>query len=820
MCALFSKAAKSPPERPRDPFPFQFYNPVVRTDQLVPGIDNIRFDVVLSSKFLQFCRGMIAQLIIKHSDVAALLTHPPAPPKAAERSEFKQQFQNLLINVLNRANAQKNPQWEVLAQASLIKALAAEIQVQYGLVVVQAREKLRLFDSPAHAHRTRGYQLQEVLANFQKNKRITLRMVSQELLEMMNEVRAGLVRKTRESLFGAAASEPLAVFSHPLIFTEDGKDDYLYMEQYVILGNFQRDPDRFEVVEQQVREFVEWADSSSPEARRYHTLKSAFEDRTAQLDALRPPTDDGGRRFFGRTGRTGAAAPPGPAQQEKIASLEAQLEKEGETFQAIAAAYKLRLDQILAASENSALLVDYFQTERILGDTKKNGNGAIERATLEQKVIGQQEAMDQLYERLSRSGLLPFIIAAYETARIYRHLCPPINPQQLKGALVDAAERKKVAHLIQEYRLPTSAMETMEEAARRVREIAPREARATLARFLGDFFRLTRDLRSLRLAQDLMEQIYIPADAKQRELSEINNTLYQFLLPEEEKPAEEKVASHVILKADIRDSTSITAQLFARNLNPASYFSLNFYEPVRKLLPRYSATKVFLEGDAMILAIVEHEGDMHGANSVARACCLAREMIEGVRGVNERAAQNDLPMLEFGIGICFQPSAPLYLMDGERPIMISKALNESDRLSSCGKLAKQLLTQKSRFFNVFVMQLLPDAESQGASEEFLLHYNVQGIEINGLAFEKLCQELSLTKVELKLPLIGEAEAVEFFCGSFPLGSSQFQKIVVRRGRVPQLSPKDLGIVEYTDRYYYEVCSAKPVYEYVGKKLGW
>jgi hypothetical protein len=229
---------------------------------------------------------------------------------------------------------------------------------------------------------------------------------------------------------------------------------------------------------------------------------------------------------------------------------------------------------------------------------------------------------------------------------------------------------------------------------------------------------------------------------------------------------------------------------------------------------------VFLEGDAMILSIVEHEGDVHGANSVARACCLAREMIEGVRGVNDRAAQNELPLLEFGIGICFQPSAPLYLMDGERPIMISKALNESDRLSSCGKLAKQLLTQKSRFFNVFVMQLLPDAESQGSAEEFLLHYNVQGIEINELAFEKLCNELSMTKVELTLPLVGQPETVEFFCGSFALGSSQFQKIVVRRGRVPQLHPKDLHIIEYTGRCYYEVCTAKPVYEYVGKKLGW
>ena len=819
MCALFSKQAT---ERPAEAFDFQFYDPVIHTDQLIPGIDNIRFDVVVSSKFLQYCRGLISQLIIQHSQVAALLSNPPAPPKGAERNEFKQQYQNLLINLLNRANKQKNAQWELLGQAAILKVLAGELQVQYGLIVVQAREKLRLFDSPSHAHHARGYQLHEIFSNFQKNKKIILRLVGQELLDMMEEVRAGQVRRARESFFGKEASVPQAIFSNPLIFTEEGKDDYLYMEQYVMLGNFQRDPDRFELVEQQVLEFLEWADGRSEDARRFRALKEGNEEHRAHLDALRGQPEESGqsRRFFQLPSRTAAPAISPAERREQIAALEVQLEKEGEALREIATAYSLRLEKIISAPDNAPLLVDYFQTERMIDEARKTGAGTSEIAALHQQAKFQRESMEQLFERFSHTGLFPFIVAAYETGRIYRHFCPPINPQQLKGALVDAGERKKVAHLIQEYRIPGSAIETMEEAARRVREIGAREARMVLARFLHDFFRCRHDFRNHRLALDLMEQIYIPSDAKQRELSEINNTLYQFLLPEEEKPAEERIASHVILKADIRDSTSITTQLFARGLNPASYFSLNFYEPVRKLLPRYSATKVFLEGDAMILAMVEHEGDSRSANSVARACCLARDMIEGVRAVNERAAQNQLPMLEFGIGICFQPSAPMFLMDGERPIMISRALNESDRLSSCGKLAKQLLTQKSRFFNVFVIQLPPDSEYQETSEECLLHYNVQGIEINELAFDRLCQELSMNQVELKLPLFGEPETVELFCGSSALGDSIFQRIVVRRGRVPTWNPKDLRILDYTDRYYYEVCSAKPVYEYVAKKLGW
>ncbi len=69
-------------------------------------------------------------------------------------------------------------------------------------------------------------------------------------------------------------------------------------------------------------------------------------------------------------------------------------------------------------------------------------------------------------------------------------------------------------------------------------------------------------------------------------------------------------------------------------------------------------------------------------------CVLAREIIEIVRGYNELMQRSAMPPLELGLGITLQDSAPLYLMDGEHQIMISEALNESDRLSSCNKRAQ------------------------------------------------------------------------------------------------------------------------------------
>src|SRR5438132_1105882 len=137
------------------------------------------------------------------------------------------------------------------------------------------------------------------------------------------------------------------------------------------------------------------------------------------------------------------------------------------------------------------------------------------------------------------------------------------------------------------------------------------------------------ELRRMEAVMSAMDGINVISNEKLRQLSAINNTLYDILLPEEQKPLEEKVVHHVILKADIRDSTTLTRTLFERGLNPASYFSLNFYEPVNKLLPKYNASKVFIEGDAIILSIFEGEGEP--GFGVGPACVMARDIMDVVR---------------------------------------------------------------------------------------------------------------------------------------------------------------------------------------------
>src|SRR6266536_1730780 len=247
-------------------------------------------------------------------------------------------------------------------------------------------------------------------------------------------------------------------------------------------------------------------------------------------------------------------------------------------------------------------------------------------------------------ELLQRDKLFDFVVAAYEVVPLLPDFTPMLDPQQLKYALVGRKERERVGKLVEEHgKLP---LDKLASAAERVAQSGAAQRAKFAARFLRDFLRCHRDLRRLEVLNGALEKINLISSEKLRDLSRLNGTLYTFLLTEEAKSGahENPTMRHVVLKADIRDSSRLTRSLLERGMNPASYFSLNFYDPVNKLLGKYGATKVFVEGDAIILAILERQGD--ASLSVSRACVLAREMIEIVGGYNHLLQRAALPALE------------------------------------------------------------------------------------------------------------------------------------------------------------------------------
>jgi hypothetical protein len=271
------------------------------------------------------------------------------------------------------------------------------------------------------------------------------------------------------------------------------------------------------------------------------------------------------------------------------------------------------------------------------------------------------------------------------------------------------------------------------------------------------------------------------------------------------------VVSHVIIKADVRGSTKMTQDLLARGLSPASHFSLNLHEPVKRLLDRYSAKKVFIEGDAIILAIFETEATQGDARPVAKACALAKQILSVCNSYNDGTATTHLPPLELGIGIAFQGSAPTYWIDGDARIMISKALNLSDRLSGCAKLAKRMLAVQKTHFSVF--QFLTALEGASAEEldEFLVRFNMNGVELNDEGFQKLSEEISLEKLITKLDMPWAKQDVTLYYGEVPMGES-VELLVVREGLARELLP-DGKIGKTSDHHYYEVCTSPVIYDH-------
>jgi hypothetical protein len=714
------------------------YTPKLTLENLQLGVDNLRHDVHLSPRFVEQVRLQIARLIVRHGDMEGLLAaeSPERRPgnqfvgtnvslKVASKpapAELKPLLCELHISALNRAKAADNLSVDVLARVAIVKFLRVELNSQFAQLLERGRMLLKNYEG---MRAQKAHEYRERVAGFQVAKKIILRKTGQEVFRILREIEKETLARLRQSLFGSRGEAEYRLFLNPLVFCEDGSDTYLNAEHYVMLGNFDRDPDRFSNLRRVAGEFL------------------------LSLDLGAKADDDNA------------------------------------------------LDGWLNVPENAHELVGSGQPD----DTTREGRS-------------QRARLGAWAERLEGEKLMDYVIASYEVVPLLAEYSPRINAQQLKNGLISREERDRVEKLIAEHgRLSAeswySAMAHM--AGRRGQERA-----RIAARFLSDFLRYHRDLRRLETLNSALDSINLIGNWKLRELSAINGTLYEFLLPEEQKTSEDKVLRHVILKADIRDSSRLTRSLLQRDMNPASYFSLNFYDPVNKLLDKYGARKVFVEGDAIIVALLEREGEAPLA--VSRACVLAREIIEIVRGYNHLLERSGLPALELGTGISFQDSAPMYLMDGEQRIMISEALNESDRLSSCSKRVRKAIERVQSPFNVYAFQAVNDNEAGDVQDDFVLKYNLNGIRLSEAAFQQLQQEISLEPCRLDLPSLWGKEDFQLHSGLVPVGSGIFKKILLRSSRIPEIDPQTFSLKRWTERSYYEVCSNPAVYALLEGRL--
>ena len=150
----------------------------------------------------------------------------------------------------------------------------------------------------------------------------------------------------------------------------------------------------------------------------------------------------------------------------------------------------------------------------------------------------------------------------------------------------------------------------------------------------------------------------------------------------------------------------------------------------------------------------------------------------------------------------------MYLMDGDRQIMISDALNESDRLSSCNKRVRKMLTAVDTPFNVHAFQT---AEVQESDEDLIVKYNLNGIRMSEAAFARLQQEISLEPCPPDVTSSWDSKTSQLYYAVVPIGNDIFRKILLRVGTIPRIDPSSFALQRWTEQRYFEVCSNPEVY---------
>ena len=738
-------------------------------NRIMPGVDNFHYDVHLSPIFRESATKVIFHLIVRSSGAEDVLDIET--DWTAERYEFKRLCCDIMLDAVKRAKiGDREIQVDYLAQIAACKFLIQEVVHQFEELMSRLNNQVWEYESTDDGEmvlQTLG--LKERILAIRHKKNIIVSKVSKEIFDYLLQAQK-LLRDRREANFGAQSLLKDDIFINPLLHVENQLDDYLLLDQYVILGHRVDDPDKYETLLQMISEMLGRIEMSQ-DREKGNNIKGGSSEKTEN-----------------------DAAKQSVMENRKIGSWIRQV-------------------------ETVDLLLNYLKTNAEIQDqkSKKNYNNE-ELARLETTAKEQKRIFQSFYDKFKQKKLITRVVASFEMKPIYQEYCPPLVPQQVLQYLTSSSARKSLTAYLKRlntYYGKSVSLVSLKKAMMKIGRLKVQQRHEYFLNFLKGFFCYHRDVENFKLLKKAFDRINLVADEKTIVLSKTNHTLYEFLLPHEQileldtKP----VTSHVIMKADVRGATLITRQLGESGLNPASYFSLNFFNPISEIVSQYGALKVFIEGDAIILAILERQEDKTGKYCVSRACGLAINMLDVIQKYNAKSKKYNLPILELGVGVCYQNAPPAYLLDGKKRIMISPAINLADRLSSCNKTLRRVLVGKRKAFNLYVYQSGIHSEKVLSDDEIILRYNVNGIELNQSGFKKLSKEIDLKTINCLIPEIHE-DPIIIHTGKFPLITGSFQRLIVREDWVLEMNPNAYEIMGKVNRKYYEVCTHRALRQYV------
>ncbi len=699
------------------------------------GVDNVRVDVRLSPRFMQELRRAVAGLVASEMARGGAGSRLAAAEARERFEELRAAYAAMLEAATHRARREGGRVERVqLLQLGVLKAVQEAVRHEIDGVLQELRGTLR----EAGGRPGQGLELYERLVTLAKRRPRLQYAVARRVWTQLMQVEAGPAAELRRSLLGSPWALPREVLDNPLLHATDPTTPDLLMRHYVLLGHRSEDRQTYVCVEREV-------------------------------EAL-----------FARAGGLGRARPGLPP---RVRRLHWYAWEEAVEPEVLRRRVRRDLDHAVPGTEvpeNVDVLLDAERTwERMEAARRRGDLEEWGRLRLQRRF--QELELRRLEDAFRDHGVLGRIIASYEVVPLYREhyrgLSPLLLLQYLGGGPGAARALEKIRAALGPG-VRAEALAPLREAARRVRRCPARRRRALIRRYLKDFLAYRRDLRAYFLTRALLEQIRLVEGTEELRLARANRTLQDFPDAGERQEAE-AVAGHVILKADLRGSTRITRELVRRGLNPATHFDLHFFGPVNELLVTFGAEKIFVEGDAVIAGFMEPAGGALPRMAVARACGLAKAIVDLVRAHNAGCRRHGLPELEVGIGIAWWSEPPAYLYDGDRPITISPAIGQADRLSSCARFLRAG-RHPPPGIRAQTFRVPPGHPLAGEKGERELHYNVDGALLHRDAFPRLAEEIRLGRVEVDVPGFGMAG---FYAGRYLDARGSTRRLVVREGWV-------------------------------------
>src|SRR3984893_8076869 len=262
------------------------YNTTIPMGSLTIGVDNIHHDVFLSPKFVQSSRDYLFELIRQSTKATYFAGIELRTVKGPDTAAFRKLLTDFLQSSLTQAKFQKNIEIDLAFRLALLKFLTLEIGNQFANLILEGKEWIR--QRGEHFERSQqAHVIKAKLSELQSSRRRVIRTVGQQVAQMIVDAEENVVCKARRALFGEDFAPFYELLKNRLIFLDGGKDERFFLENYVLLGNYVRDPDRFEVMDALFHEFLREAGLTVSEDPAYAEARKMSAELLDQAQAMR-----------------------------------------------------------------------------------------------------------------------------------------------------------------------------------------------------------------------------------------------------------------------------------------------------------------------------------------------------------------------------------------------------------------------------------------------------------------------------------------------------------------------------------------------------